>query len=350
VKTLFLMLWVLAGSALAQTAAPPTAPLAPELAPLAAKHQADLGTIEKQRAGAIAPYLPAYFTRLDAEEKNALNHGDIEAVAALRNEREVLKAGRIGELIASPWPEKFPATLKSSRDSLFDNYKRIDAQLTAARHKVDADYLRALDGLQFQAAANPEVARQIKAESDAVLGNPVTTAEGNVEVQAKAGKVVNADFTQIDSRGVPVGWKLDGHGFTELQIVPAGTTFSLVKENAHFFLHMSRTKSKGSAMLVQFVEVRRGAREMELSLLYRGESGTEAAPAVGFRIFTDQGEGRLIAGTKPTDFGTSWKELAGKVNLQNEKGIKSVRIKVGDESKGTSTGNFDFEKLVVKFK
>jgi hypothetical protein len=148
-------------TALAQTIAPSASAQAPELAPLAAKHQADLATIEKQRGAALAPYLPTYFTRLDAEEKNALNHGDIEAVAALRKEREALKAGRLGDLVAAPWPEKLPAPLKPSRDPLFANYKRIDAQVTVARHKVDADYLRDLDAL-LPAAANPALAAQIK--------------------------------------------------------------------------------------------------------------------------------------------------------------------------------------------
>ena len=101
-KSLLLLL-ALGLSALAQIPTPqPTKPLAPELAPLAAKHQADLATIEIQRAAALAPYPPAYFARLDAEEKTSLNRADIEAVAAIRKERGAVKAGGFGDLIASP--------------------------------------------------------------------------------------------------------------------------------------------------------------------------------------------------------------------------------------------------------
>ncbi len=80
--------------------------------------------------------------------------------------------------------------------------------MPGARHKVDADYLRGLDALLPRATANPALAAQIKAESDAVLGNPVTKPEGEVEVATKTGKLINGDFSQADGDGFPVGWKL----------------------------------------------------------------------------------------------------------------------------------------------
>ena len=159
---ILLLILALGVSALAQTPAPPPAtPLAPELAPVAAKHKADLAAVEKQRVAALAPYLPAYFTRLDAEEKSALSRADIEAVAAIRKERDAVKAGGFGDLIAAPFPEKLPAILKSSRDSLFENFKRIAAATVKLRQKADADYLIALTTLQGRAAGNAKLTRQI---------------------------------------------------------------------------------------------------------------------------------------------------------------------------------------------
>jgi hypothetical protein len=268
VKTLFVMLFVGVGSVLAQNTAPAPA-LAPELAPIAAKHKADLAALEQQRAAALARSLPFYLNALEVEDKAALQRSDLGAVAAIDKEREAVKACLIGELIAAPFPEKLPVSLKSSRAALFDSFKRVEADVLKLRQQVDADYLRALTALQLRAAGNGELARQIKAEHDAVLGNPVTTPEGEVEVATKTGKLINGNFTQADGNGFPVGWKLVNRNWLD-NAPPAGETYKVVQENNHSFLHTAREDPKGDgARAIQIVDVPHFAKKCECKFLFR---------------------------------------------------------------------------------
>src|SRR4051812_38511550 len=114
VRLLSIAIVVAGMPALAQT--PPSAALAPELAPCVAKHTADLAAAEQQRLAALAAKLPFYLNPLDAAERSALAQSNLDAVAAIRTEREAVKAGKIGDLIAAPFPEKLPTGLKSARD------------------------------------------------------------------------------------------------------------------------------------------------------------------------------------------------------------------------------------------
>ena len=231
-----------------QTPPPQAAPaLAPELAPLAAKHKADLATLDQQRTAALAAKLPFYLNPLDAAEKNALAQSNLEAVAAIRLERDAVKGGKIGDLIAAKFPEKLPAGLKSTRDALFDSFRRIETDVLKLRQKVNVDYLRALTELQPKAASNAELARQIKAESDAVLGNPVTKPEGEVEVATKTGKFINGSFTQADAKGLPVGWTLVSQKRKE-NPPPPGEIYKVMQENGRSFLHTARENPKGNGV------------------------------------------------------------------------------------------------------
>src|SRR4051812_38313838 len=109
---LFSITGFIAGAAAwAQTSpspAQPAAGLAPELAPYAAKHNAGLAAAEQQRFAALAAKLPFYLNPLDMAERSALTQSNLDGVAAIRLERDAVKAGRIGDLVAAPFPEKLP--------------------------------------------------------------------------------------------------------------------------------------------------------------------------------------------------------------------------------------------------
>ena len=78
--------------------------LAPELAPLVAKHQADLAALDAQKAAATTRAQQPYVSALDGAEKTATTAGALEVVAAISKEREALKSG----LMAPAFPEGLP--------------------------------------------------------------------------------------------------------------------------------------------------------------------------------------------------------------------------------------------------
>ena len=247
----------------------PSAALAPELVPYAAKHRADLATAEQQRLAALAAKLPFYLNPLDQAERSALAQANLDAVAAIHAERDAVKGGKVGDIVAAPFPEKLPAGLKSSRDSFFADYKVLDAAALKRRQQADADYVRVLAGLQARVPANSALALQIKAESDAVLGAPVTKPEGEVEVTTKMGKLINGDFTQADGKGLPVGWKLVDRNANE-NPVPAGETYKVVQESNRSFLHTAREDPKGEGVRAwQVVDVPSFAKECEFKFQAR---------------------------------------------------------------------------------
>ena len=264
--------------------------LAPELAPLAARHKADLVAVDQQSAAALARSTPFYLAALEAAEKDALARANVDAVAAIHKEREAVNAGLIGDLIAAPFPPKLPAGLKSSRDALLESFKRLQADSLKLRQRANADYLRALAGLQPRAAGNPELAREIKAESDAVLGVPVTTPEGEVEVTARTGKLINGDFSEADSNGLPVGWKLvKGDGSENSP--GSGETFQVAHENSRSLLHTAKDSKDKCLIVRQMVEIPHFAKEAEFKFqvrFYGNDKGKHRLVNVG--AIDDKGE------------------------------------------------------------
>src|SRR5678815_979659 len=117
--------------------------LAPELAPLVAKHKADLAALDAQKAGAIARAQQPYVAALDSAEKTATTAGALEVVATITKEREALKTG----LMAPALPEGLPKTLQPARKSCLDATARVSADAGPRQRAIDAEYLRALAAL-----------------------------------------------------------------------------------------------------------------------------------------------------------------------------------------------------------
>ena len=322
------------------------AQLAPELAPLAAKHTADLAALDAQKQTALARYEPFYFASLDAAEKDALARSNLDAVAAIRQERGALQAGKIGDLVVEPYPEKLPVSLKSARSTLFDNYKHIEAELIQQRQRVNADYLRNLSMLEQKAAGNPGLAKQIKAESDAVLGVPVTTPEGEVTVATKTGKLINGDFTQADSSGFPVGWKLVNHNFDE-NAAPAGETFKVMQENSRSFLHTAFEQPAKDFHVVQLVDIPHFAREIETKFQVRGIVSKKGGNRwYVFRVFDENGK---VTSEYHADFqmDSSWKTYSKTQKLDPKARHKQVRVELRTSNE---TGFIDWSHVELHFK
>ena len=346
-KSHLLIFLALIGRAFAQTGAPPS--LAPELAPYAAKHTADLATLDQQRAAALAARLPFYLNSLDTAENNALAQSNLDAVAAIHLERDAVKGGKIGDLIAVPFPDKLPASLRASRVALFDSYKRIEADVLKLRQRVNADYLRTLAALQTRAAGKPELAQQIKAESDAVLGNPVTKPEGEVEVAAKTGKLINGGFAQADANGFPVGWMLVNHS-GDMTSAPAVETYKVMQENGRSFLHTAFDFEKAARKefgVVQVVDIPHFAREAEYKFQARGNISRHGGiqPWFTIRALDDQGKDR---GSSNSSFqpDPTWKTYTGKLKLGNPV-PKQVRLGLGTRD---ATGSIDWARFELHFK
>jgi hypothetical protein len=342
------MLFALAGSAFAQTTAS-SPPLAPELTPLAVRHKADLATVDRQRAAALAPYVPFYVAALDKEEKSALNRGDIEAVAAIRKEREAVKGSTIADLLGAPFPEKLPSSLKPTRGEFLQRYKSVDTEMLTLRHKADADYLRALDALQPRAAGNAELTRQIKAESDAVLGNPVTKPDGEIEVATKTGKLINGDFSQADANGFPVGWKLLFRGLENPP--PKSETYKVGQENNRSFLHTAFEEPNKGFEVSQVVDVPRFAKEAELTLHIRGNVSDAKKHRIVFLETLDASGKHVGEPNVEPVVDSGWKTYNLKAALDGGKTIKQVRIKLeGHQFMHGVTGYVDFSRVELHFK
>jgi hypothetical protein len=151
--------------------------LAPELAPLAAKHQADLTALDAQKAAAVTRAQQPYVSALDGAERTATSAGTLEVVAAITKEREALKSG----VMSPSFPEGLPKALQSTRKSCLDAMARVGTDAAPRQKAIDADYFRALASLQTKAAAKPELAQQIAAEKEKLLanadaGDPLETA------------------------------------------------------------------------------------------------------------------------------------------------------------------------------
>jgi hypothetical protein len=158
VKTLFLLLFALAGAALAQTTAPsPT--LAPELAPLAAKHKADFTTVETQKETAVGRAQHDYLAALAFADKAATSAGDLKGVVAIGKERDLAKT--MPDLALS-FPADLPAALRPARKVYLDAIDSANADAKKRKDQIDSDYLRTLGILSGHRPATAGVTPEVQ--------------------------------------------------------------------------------------------------------------------------------------------------------------------------------------------
>ncbi len=167
--------------------------LLPELQPLAAKHKANVATIESQKATALAHAREVYVAALEAAEKSATTTGQLPIVATLTKEREAVNSGKMSPTLLADLPKSIQAQRKSCEDAV----ARVSADFTLRQQRVDADYLRALAALQSRTLPNSELAKQLAEEKASLL-------------QGAAGKIAkNLYETRWTSAGVTLTFHTD---------------------------------------------------------------------------------------------------------------------------------------------
>lgn len=323
-----------AGCAFAQT-------LAAELAPAASKHKADSTALDIQRTAALAQAQRPYSIALDAAEKTATTSGNLSTVAAITRERAALASG----LMAPEFPDALPKTLQTVRKTSLDETARMRASEATRRAAIDAEYLRALAGLQSKAAANPELAQQIAAEKQRLLA---AVAPGGAAVTATASSgrnaLTNGNFDLADADGHPTGWLLPNE---------AGPSFKVVREGTNNVLHAISTGEPRPYYVRHEVPVPVPAHAKSVTIKGRVHGKWET------RDTKDENWGATIDATfiGPDDqkFGDwiilvggrepGWKNLSKTANIP--KGAKAVYIHFGCQF---VTGAFDFDDLSVEFR
>ena len=189
------------------------ADLAPELAPLAAKHKADDEAINAKRAASVAQVGRNYTMALNTAERTATAAGNVGAIAAITAERDGLKAGNLD----SKQPDNLPRDLPTPRKSYLAEVAKVDADIKAQRQRATAAYLQALATLQSRSAANPALLGQIDAEKKALVeGDPATMSAKLAETKWRVGtgdKVLTlhrGGTSSISWAGRKGSWKVTG--------------------------------------------------------------------------------------------------------------------------------------------
>ena len=205
---------LLTATAIAQT--PPAAPgttasttgVAPELAPLLAKYEADKKAIEAQQSAALAQTRAPYLAVLTAAENKATAAGKTEDLKAILAEQAAVNGTATMPAAA---PTGLPKDLNNTRATYLRESARIAPAITQKQQAAASAHLRNLAAVQARPAAaqNKELMAQIAAEKLKVVGSaPAATAKTPSGAAQPKGKnmVVNGDFSQVVD-GKPVGWK-----------------------------------------------------------------------------------------------------------------------------------------------
>src|SRR5215207_5021755 len=139
--------------------------LLPELAPLSQGHKLQSNALDEQKRQVVTNAQNAYLNALNVADQAATAAGNVTTLAAIAKERQLVGKGGMGET----HPADLPKTLGPARKAYLRALERADATVGVSQKQVDAEYLRALAGLQQSAARNPKLAEQIAAEKVRVL-------------------------------------------------------------------------------------------------------------------------------------------------------------------------------------
>src|SRR5947207_8784889 len=112
--------------------------LAPELAPLAARYQADLAALAGTRDKAVTQFQQSYLTALTAAEQRATAGNKADELRAIVEEKVAVTAGRAVASVASPL---LPLGLASARAGLLRETARVAHEYGVRAQQVAAEYL-----------------------------------------------------------------------------------------------------------------------------------------------------------------------------------------------------------------
>lgn len=184
----------------------PAPALAPELAPLAAKYEADSKALNMQKEAAITRAAQPYSAALDAAEKSEITAGRVAAIAAITAERDALKKGDV----KPEFPSDLPKGLSTARKNCLDGFTRVGADFQQRQQRIIADYVRILATLQARPGGNAALTIQINEEKVRVLkaappgDSPLARLAGSWVITYAGGQVrhysisTNGTLTQTD--------------------------------------------------------------------------------------------------------------------------------------------------------
>ncbi len=316
--------------------------LLPEVAGAAAKYKAAVEALGKQKAEAVGRAAQSYVSALDGIEKTATAKGDVDLIAAVVKEREAALAGTLEEELPAALPK---ARLYGTRKALQKSVEKIGGDFARKGKQADADYLRALAGLQTKAAPGSELAKQVAAEKAAVLAGGADVGNGEAKgkkVSRGKNAVVNGDFQKVDADGKPEGW--DWY---------SSTVFTLGTEKENNFIRFDGKPGNQDGtcslhMIGQKLEMPKGAERVCIRAQLRTEKvvspGKSKVPGIMIE-FLDQKEKKHFRVATWDGKNGPWKEIKSEGPMPLD--TISAEIKVLN---GSCPGQIDFDEVEVTFK
>lgn len=173
---------------------------------------------------------------------------------------------------------------------------------------------------------------------------------------AKPGQLVNGDFSQTTSAGMPTGWSYT-HAHSNLAAskgdnkIPDGVTITTIQEGSKAIVRIIYKNNRGGC-IAQVVEVPPKSKEARLKVSVRGAPDVEGArygmPDVGLRFFNAQGKllpsGKTRGPKQLSD--KSWQEVDFSIDVPP--GATSCDFILGNAN--NTNGTFDFRGASVKFR
>ena len=318
--------------------------LVPEVGGPAGRYKAAVDALGKQKSEVVAKAAQSYVSVLDGIEKSATAKGDVDLIAAVVKEREAAVAGTLEEDLPAALSK---ARLSGTRKALQKNVEKIGEEYVRKRKQADAEYLRALAGLQAKAVPGSDLAKQVAAEKAAVLAGGSSGNGGNGESKGKKvsrGKnaVVNGDFEKIGADGKLEGW----NWYTS-------TVFTLGTEKGNKFVCFDSKPenvdgTSGLQMISQKIEIPKGAERVYILAQIRTVNvvsrGKDKSPGIMIVVLDQKGKKQYRPAFWQGKNG-SWKEIKSEGPLPLD--AVSAEIAVLN---GYCPGRIDFDDIEVTFK
>ena len=321
--------------------------LLPEVAGPAAKYKAAVEAVGKQKAEAVSKAAQSYVSALDGIEKSATAKGDVDLIAAVVKEREAAVAGTLEEELPATLPK---ARLYGTRKALQKNVEKIGEDFARKGKQADAEYLRALAGLQAKAAPGSDLAKQVAAEKAAVLAGGAGAGNGgNGEAKGKKvsrGKnvVVNGDFEKVDADGKLEGWAC-----------PMNLLLAKERENTFIRFEETTVKSDGAVSsrdVSQNIEIPKGAKTVTVSARLRtsgcSKCPVKKEPRVPSVVIIFRNQGKNVTDYVPAcwrEKNGDWETIQKEFSISKDTTDASVRV-----LNGRCSGQIDFDDVEVTFK
>ncbi len=301
--------------------------LLPELAPLAAKHQAEIATLKTQDETTAAKLRKTYEDALAGAEKVASVGGNKAALTAIGEDRTALDTE---QGLPPKFPAALPATLKSPRQTYLDGRTRFIAEKIAREQRAYTTYLRSLADLQQKAPAGSELARQIAAEKD--------QAQDKTPVSPPAGtnRLVNGNFAEVDHNGFPKGWVAETLNSTS----DYGSIFKTVTEKNETFLHAEFAGRQ--ERIKQIIPLPPGMTKWAVKAYVRGIPDSKGEKLTVIRIGVRLG--RSVSPDPLNDRPTSWRLYQAQGEIPKDADVIGVQIDT------IGKGTFDIQRVELEFR